>query len=143
MLSSALRCFLLQRMGLQNCFFYCCCEFILGLHGNSVSSFGSGLRISGMHYSCCCRSDLTAREAVTTVTSLALCCIRSTNWSTFLTGFYTVTAAATTIYCLVLRRYCLGSTGLLFEPILTGFSRRFYAADARLRQVTTAAPLCG
>ena len=25
-----------------------------------------------MHYSCCCRSDLTAREAVTTVTSLAL-----------------------------------------------------------------------
>ena len=46
-------------------------------------------------------------------------------------------------YCLVLRRYCLGSTGLLFEPILTGFSGRFYSADARLRQVTTAAPLCG
>ena len=54
---------------------------------------------------------------------------------------YTVTAAATTTYCLVLRRYCLGNTGLHFEPILTGFSRRFFSADARLRQVTAAAPL--
>ena len=34
--------------------------------------FGSGWRISGMHYSCCCCSDLTARAAVTTVTSLTL-----------------------------------------------------------------------
>ena len=103
---------------------------LLWLHSGSARQLyyisWSDLRLSGIDYSCCCNIDYHCTYCGD---NYDICDADISDIQcrfAFLSAFYTVTAAMTTTLYQMLRRYCLGNTGLWFEPILTGFSRWIY-----------------